>query len=265
MRAHAREAMLSNKSPFRLRPYAWVVVAAAAAFAIVAIGVIAALAIASRPASPPTPMAERPIVVQTVEKLIIITATPTPTEPPTPTAPPTATPTPEPTPTPTPTPTPLPPPKWNALSDLSTLEYTASTVVELSRTRQGIGGVLLGADRVVLMAVGRIRAGVDLSRIKSSDVQINGRSIKIKVPRAQVLTVELLPEASRVFDSQRSWLFSEYEGLELAAMDEARRKLRAEAERNAAMLEITETLTRLQLAEFLRQAGFEQVEIEFER
>lgn len=211
------------------------------------------------------PTAERPIVVQTVEKIIVITATPTPTEPPTPTASPTATPTPEPTPTLTPTPTPLPPPKWNALGDLSSIEYTASTVVEMSRPRQGIGGLLLGADRVALMAVGRIRAGVDLSKIKPSDVQINGRSIKIKLPRAQVLTVELLPEASRVFDSRRSWLFSEYEGLELEAMNEARRKLRAEAERNAAMLEMAETMTRLQLAEFLRKAGFEQVEIEFER
>ncbi len=247
------------------RPYVAVALAAAAALAIVAIGVVAALSIASRPASSPMPTAEQPIVVQTVEKVIVITATPTPTEPPTPTASPTATPTPMPTPTLTPTPTPLPLPKWSALGDLSSVAYTASTVVEMSRPRQGIGGVLLGADRVVLMAAGRIRAGVDLSKLKPSDVQINGRSIKLKLPRAQVLTVELLPEASRVFDSQRSWLFSEYEGLELEAMSEARRKLRAEAERDAAMLEMAETMTRLQLAEFLRKAGFEQVEIEFER
>ncbi|BCX03224.1 MAG: hypothetical protein KatS3mg053_1162 [Candidatus Roseilinea sp.] len=263
--------MQSNDSPFWTRPYALVIAAAIAALAIVAIGVVAALSIASRPAAQPEPIAERPTVVQTVEKLIVITATPAPTEPPTPTPVPTATPTPEPTPTstpmptPTPTPTPLPPPKWSELGDLSTVEYTASTVVERTRQRRGIGGILLGSDRVVIMALGRIRAGVDLSKIKPSDVQINGRQIKIKVPRAQVLTVELLPEASRVFDSQRSWLFSEYEGLELEALDEARRKLRAEAERNAAMLEIAETMTRLQLAEFLRKAGFEQVEIEFER
>lgn len=241
------------------RSYVAVALAAAAALAIVAIGVVAALSIASRPASSPMPTAEQPVVVQMVEKVIVITATPTPTEPPTPTASPTA------TPTPTPTPTPLPPPKWSALGDLSSVEYTASTVVEMSRPRQGIGGVLFGTDRIVLMAAGRIRAGVDLSKLKPSDVQINGRSIKLKLPRAQVLTVELLPEVSRVFDSRRSWLFSEYEGLELEAMNEARRKLRAEAERNAAMLEMAETMTRLQLAEFLRKAGFEQVEIEFER
>jgi hypothetical protein len=263
--------MQSDNRSFWSRPTTPVLIAAAVALAIVAIGVIAALSIISRPASQAEPVAQRPTVVQTVEKLIIITATPAPTELPTPTFTPAPTATPEPTPTPTatstptPTPTPLPPPKWSELGDLSSVEYTASTVVERSRPRGGISGVLLGTDRVVIMALGKIRAGVDLSKIKPSDVQVTGRSIKIRLPRAQIFTVELLPEASRVFDSQRSWLFSEYEGLELEALDEARRKLREEAERNTTMLEIAETMARLQLIEFLRKAGFEQVEIEFER
>ncbi|MCS7054767.1 MAG: DUF4230 domain-containing protein [Thermoflexales bacterium] len=262
--------MQSNGGSFWTRPYASVIVAAAAALAIIVIGAAAALLIISQPASPTAVVAERPTVIKTVEKIIIITATPVPTEPPTPsplptaTPTPTPTPTPQPTPTPTPTPTPLPPPKWSALSDLSVIEYTASTVIERSRSRGGIGDILLGTDRVVLMALGRVRVGVDLSKIKPTHVQINGRRIKLKIPRAQVLAVELLPEASRVFDSQRSWLFSEYEGLELEALDEARRKLWTEAERNAEMLEIAETMARLQLTEFLRKAGFEQVEIEFE-
>lgn len=256
--------MQPNSSSFWTRPYALVVIAAVAALAIVIIGVAASLSIASQSASQPAPIAERPTVIRTVEKLVIVTATPSPTEPPTLTPLPSPTPTAQPTPTPSPTPTPLPPPQWDELSDLSVVEYTASTVVELSRSRPGIGGVLLGADRVVLMAMGRIRVGVDLSAIEPSDVQINGRSIRLKAPRVQVLTVELLPESSRVFDSQRSWLFSEYEGLELEALDEARRRLRAEAERNTAMLEIAETMARLQLTEFLRKVGFEQVEIVFD-
>ncbi len=256
--------MQPDNRSFWTRSSTLIAVASIVALAIVAIGVFAAMSIAARPAPQPAQVAERPTVVQTVEKIIVVTATPAPTEPPTATPTPVPTSTPEPTPSPTTTPTPLPPPRWSELGDLSSVEYTASTIVERSRQRRGIGGVLLGTDRVVVMVMGKIRTGIDLSRIKPSDVQINGRSIKIKVPRVQVLAVELLPEASRVFDSQRSWLFSEYEGLELEALDEARRKLRAEAERNAAMLDIAETMARLQLAEFLRKAGFEQVEIEFE-
>jgi len=264
--------MQPDNRSFQSRPVALIFIAATIALAILVVGVIVASSIISRPASQPESVAGQPTAVQTVQRLvIIITATPAPTEPPTPTFTPAPTATPEPTPTPTatptptPTPTPLPLPKWGELGDLSSVEYTASTVVERSRPREGISGVLLGTDRVVVMALGRIRAGVDLSKIKPSDVQVAGQSIRIRLPRAQVFTVELLPEASRVFDSQRSWLFSEYEGLELEALDEARRKLRQEAERNTAMLEIAETMARLQLSEFLRKAGFDQVEIEFER
>jgi hypothetical protein len=49
------------------------------------------------------------------------------------------------------------------------------------------------------------------------------------------------------FNSRWSWLFSNYEGLEVA-----RRWLRKEAARNAEMLGIAGTLARLQLTKFLR-------------
>lgn len=265
---------MDNRS-FWSKPSTLILAAAILAIMILMIAVVAVIAITSQsaPAASPAPSSvqsveptsERLPLVQTVEKLIVITATPRPTQPPSPTSLPTATFTPLPTPTPAPTPTPLPPPKWSELGNLSSVEYTGTTVVERTRQRPGIGGVLLGNDRVVIMAVGKIRAGIDLNKIKPSDVQINGKTIKVKLPRAEIFTVELLPEASRVFDSQRGWLFSEYQGLELEALEEARRKLREEGERNTAMLDIAETMARLQLTEFLRKAGFEEVEIEFVR
>jgi N-acetylglutamate synthase-like GNAT family acetyltransferase len=46
-------------------------------------------------------------------------------------------------------------------------------------------------------------------------------------------------------------------------MDEARRRLREEATQNAEMLGIAETLARLQLTDFLRKAGFQEIEITF--
>ena len=144
------------------------------------------------------------------------------------------------------------------------MEYTATTVVERVRARPGIGGLLLGDDRVTMLVVGKIRAGVDLGALRPSDVQTDDRRIRVRLPRARVLSVELLPEASRIFDSRRSWLFSEYEGLEVEAMDEARRRLREEATQNAEMLGIAETLARLQLTEFLRKAGFQEIEITFQ-
>ena len=232
--------------------------------AIVIAGAVIAQALIAAPASLPiTPQ----VIVRTVERVLIVTATPDPptsTPIPSPTPSPQPTPTAIPTPTPTPSPTPLPPPRWRELGDLSSVEYTATTVVERVRARPGISGLLLGDDRVTMLVVGKIRAGVDLSGLRPSDVQTNDRRIRVRLPRARVLSVELLPEASRIFDSRRSWLFSEYEGLEVEAMDEARRRLREEATQNAEMLGIAETLARLQLTEFLRKAGFQEIEITFQ-
>ena len=135
--------------------------------------------------------------------------------------------------------------------------------MEQERSRPGLGA-LLGTDHILLTAVGRIQMGVDLGQIDDSDVEIDGTSISITLPRAMVISVDLLPEESRIYESDRSWLFSEYEGLELAAMEQARQQLLDQAMHNEGMAEMAETLARLQLTEFLRSIGYREIDIEYE-
>jgi hypothetical protein len=142
------------------------------------------------------------------------------------------------------------------------MEYTVTTVVEKERADPILGGIL-GTDRVLLVAVGKVQAGVDMTQIDESDVQIDGTTIKLVLPPAEVISVELLPEESTIYESDRSWLFSEYEGLELEALEEARAQLMASAESNQGMLDLAEKFARLQLEEFLRKVGFEEIEITF--
>jgi hypothetical protein len=198
---------------------------------------------------------------------LLPTSTPIPSATATPTPTPTATPTPRPTHTPTPTytptPTPLPPLYWEELGYLTSMEYTTSTMVEKERTRPGIGAVL-GTDRILLLAVGRIQMGVDLTLIGDSDVDISGTSIRVVLPPVMVVSVELLPDKSTIYESDRSWLFSEYEGLEVEAMEQARQQLLEQAQYNQGMIDLAETLARLQLTEFLRSLGYQEVEILFE-
>lgn len=192
------------------------------------------------------------------------TLKPLPTEAPSTTPAPTATPQPTETPLPTATPTPLPMPAWAEVGNLTSVEYLNTVVIERERPKSGIGQVIPGTDRLVLMAVGKIHAGVDLQKIKASDVQINGKAIRIVLPRASILAVELQPADSRIFESDRTWLYSEYEGLELEALDEAKQKLRDNSSHNVKMLELAEKMARLQLTELLRKLGYEQIEIVFE-
>jgi hypothetical protein len=227
----------------------------------VAVVILAGLGFAywlTHPASS-TPVAEEADTPKPTEDWPDISATFTPTSLPTPR--PTVTSTL--TPTPTPTPTPLPPPPWGELGYLTSIEYTTQTGVEIERERS-LGGIIsLTKDRILLMAVAEIQAGVDLTQIKETDVQIKGTSLRLTLPRAAITSVELLPKQSQVFDSERSWIFSQYEGIEIEALDKARTRLQEEANQNKNMLGLAEKFTRLQLEQFLHQLGFEEVEITF--
>ena len=185
------------------------------------------------------------------------TSTPLPTIGPSIT--PTYTPTPTSTPTPTPTLTPLPPPPWGELGYLTSIEYRETTVVEIERKK------FMSTERILLETTGKIQAGVDLSQIQDLDVQIKGTALKIALPQAQIISVELLPEQSKVFDSKKSWIFSQYEGIEIEALEKARKQLWEKTSNDKNMLKLAEKFAKLQLTEFLQHLGFEKVEITFKK
>jgi hypothetical protein len=248
-------------------PLLWIAAAAVAGVAIIAAALIVASSINNQ-TTPAAPAATAlptgtPVVITREVSIAAATLTAQPTYTPWATYTPFPTATPLPTPTQAPTPTPVPPPRWSELGKLASIEYTANTVVERERNRPGVGGVLLGRDRIVLLAAGRVMMGIDLDKIRPSDVQVSGDAITVTLPAIELLAVELLPSQSRIFDSQRSWLFSEYQGLELEAMEEARLKLREEAGGNTQMIRIAESQARLQVIEFLRKAGYQNVTVRF--
>ncbi len=204
------------------------------------------------PASATTPTLASPTGTP---QLIVVTATPLP---PTETSLPTS------TPTYTPTPTPLPVPSWSEASKLTTLEYLNTVVIERKRSREGIESYIPGEDRIVMEVVGKIHAGIDLEKLPVSKIEINGKRIKLVIPHAKILAVELLPQESHIYEAGRTWVYSSYEGLEKEAFEEALLRLQENSPNNVKMIEMAETLARLQLTQLLRNLGYEEVIIEFE-
>jgi hypothetical protein len=163
---------------------------------------------------------------------------------------------------PAPTATPLPPPVWRELSYLTTIEYTTASVVEVNRTTAVPWLGEMTTNRLLLRAVGTVQLGVDLSKVK--DVAIDGTNIRLVAPRPVVTSVELLPEQSQIYDHQQVLFLSQSAGLESEALEKARQQLRQEIGGNESMNKLAQEFARLQLAEFLRKAGFTAVEITFE-
>jgi len=206
---------------------------------------------------PDTPIPPQPTLTRTgiASATTTDTATPTSTSTPLPTATPTD------TPTPTPTPTPIIIGRVSDLGYLTSVEYTLQTVVEVEREEQGF--ISLGRDRILLLAVGNIEAGVNLDQVQDSDIIIDGPKVTLYLPRAEITSVELLPGETEVFDAQRKWILSDYEGLEIEALDKARRQLEDWAVNRVEVLDRAETSAETKLTKFLRQLGFTEVEIIF--
>jgi hypothetical protein len=206
-----------------------------------------------------------PWIIRPLVAALTMRETPASVDEPWPDAPPTYAPptvAPPPAPRNTPLPTPLPPPVWRELSNLTIIEFTTSTVAEVSRRREVLWVGEMVTDRLLLRAVGKVQLGVNLRRVR--DVEIDGRKIRFVAPAPVVTGVELLPDQSQVYDHSQVLFLSQSEGLENEALENARRQFYQEVGGNPSMVELAEQFARLQLSEFLRKAGFESVEIEFE-
>lgn len=161
------------------------------------------------------------------------------------------------------TPAPLPAPVWQELSYLTTVEFTTSTVADEERSVELplVGYVV--SDRMLIKVVGEVQVGIDLSQVR--DVQVEGKVIRLTVPRPEVTSVELLLDQSQIYDSLNVFLLSQYPGLESAALEKASLQMRDDIANNDSMMRMAQEFSRLQLTEFLRKIGFSTVEINFSK
>ena len=73
------------------------------------------------------------------------------------------------------------------LSRLETVDYSIDKIVEGERQSLMLPNFLVG-DKMLLVAHGEVIAGVDLGQLKEGDVAVNGDTVRVRLPKAQVLT-----------------------------------------------------------------------------
>jgi len=139
------------------------------------------------------------------------------------------------------------------LSDLVTVKYVMEKVVVLEDAKW------YGENRVLLLAHGIVKAGIDLKRITADDVTISGNRISIKLPPPQITDAYLDDQQSQVIDHTTGLLRVFDKDLEQTARENAVDDIRRAA-RNAGILDDANHRAQLELEIFLRDAGFKQVE-----
>jgi len=140
-----------------------------------------------------------------------------------------------------------------SLSELVTVKYVMDKVVVLEDVKW------YGESRVLLLAQGVVKAGIDLKRLKPEDVSISGKTITIRLPPPQVLDAYLDDKQSQVIDHTTGLLRAFDKDLEQTARQNAVDDI-ARAARRGGILDDAETRGRAELENFFKRAGFERVE-----
>jgi len=140
-----------------------------------------------------------------------------------------------------------------SLSDLVTVKYVMDKVVVLEDMKW------YGESRVLLLAHGVVKAGIDLKRLQPGDVEISGKKISLRLPMPQITDAYLDDKASQVIDHTTGLLRLFDKDLEQTARQNAVDDI-ARAARQAGILTDADKRAREELQTFFKQAGFEQIE-----
>jgi len=140
-----------------------------------------------------------------------------------------------------------------SLSELVTVKYVIEKVVVLEDVKW------YGENRVLLLAHGVVKGGVDLGRLKQDDIIITGTKISIKLPPTQVMDTYLDEKKTQVIERSTGLLRRFDKDLEQTARQNATDDI-ARAARMGGLKDEAERRAQEQLRALFLQLGFEEVE-----
>jgi hypothetical protein len=153
-----------------------------------------------------------------------------------------------------------------ALSQLVTVKYVMEKVVILEvPPGSTVGKMFAGDSRVLMLAHGIVKGGIDLGRLDQGDLVVSEKRIVIKLPPAQITDAYLDDKQTRVIERKTGglWPFDnkdlDNKDLEQTARQQAVEDI-SRAARNSGILKDADERARAQLTQLFLQLGFEKVE-----
>ena len=147
------------------------------------------------------------------------------------------------------------------LDRLATVRWTESLPVT-KETGGDISDRVFGGEWVLLIATGNVEAGVDLGDVHEDDVSVNGDTVTINLPEAEIFSASLDEKTTRVYDRDTSPLnFHPDDDLAEKARLRAVEKIEASARENG-ILDTAEGNAQNSIRAFVSPLGFERVRFE---
>ena len=147
------------------------------------------------------------------------------------------------------------------LNRLETQSFSVERVVE-AKVERGNPLDLLLSDRLLLIASGDVIAGVDLAKLKDSDVTISsdGKTITLRLPPSEIFSKSLNNDRTRVYDRQTGIFAAENKDLETQARSAAESEILQAACEGGVMQKSADEAKR-SVEQFVRLLDFEVVNV----
>ena len=155
--------------------------------------------------------------------------------------------------------------KIQQASDLATTEFTVEKIVHGTRTKKIAWFIKLSEARFLAYSQAKIKAGVDLSQIKESDIQIEGRKITLNLPPVKIVNFSYPPSSFQedsVISDPKAFL----NNISVADQEKFFRDAELDIRNNLEYMGIVETTqghTRTLLEQLLRSLNYDEVYISF--
>jgi len=146
--------------------------------------------------------------------------------------------------------------KVQSLNQLVSVKYVLEKIVLVEDAKW------YGDSRLLMVAHGVAKAGVDLSKVGKGDVRVRGTTVQITLPRPMLLDVYLDERRTQVVERSTGVLREFDKDLEQDARRQAVDQIKL-AVRDSGILKDAEERARTQVMGLLQQSGFTDVEISF--
>lgn len=151
------------------------------------------------------------------------------------------------------------------LARLESAEYVLERIIEITQRQRHLFGLVEASDALLLIAAGKVTAGIDLRELRDGDVTVVAapdRRVTILLPRARVLRTYLDNDRTYVHHRDTDFLARREESLESRARRQAELALR-ETALEQGILHRAERNARATVEALVRSLGYPEVEVRF--
>ncbi len=145
------------------------------------------------------------------------------------------------------------------LGSLETASFSIEKIVEAGQQGNMFQDILYG-DRILLIASGKVVAGVDLYTIDKNDVQVNDKELIINLSAPKILSSTLDNSKTRVYDRTQGYLSKGNKDLETEARQAAEKSI-TQAACEAGILEEARTNAIERIKQLFEFVGFTKVTV----